>query len=315
MKAAFVRALTQAAEEDPRVIFLTADLGFQIFDDFRAKFGARYINAGVAEAQMALAAAGLAFEGWRPIIYSIASFVTSRAYDQIRISINYPHLPVVIVGAGGGYGYAHSGVTHHSVEDFALLGSLPGMTVVAPGDAEEVKELLPQLLGLSGPSYLRIGRGGEPTYHSDAPIVLGRARKLRDGQNIAVISTADSAGDVVAALDILQKENITPLAFQMHTIKPLDSDALNELSGRVDTFIIVEEHLPIGGLYSAILEWRTSSGSGIKIVRLGPPDALALGNLFTNDLRNRLGYGVQALVETCRSAWNDSSRFRSSSGR
>lgn len=315
MKAAFVEALTRAAAEDPKVVFLTADLGFQIFDDYRARFGPRYINAGVAEAQMALAAAGLALEGWRPIIYSIASFVTARAWDQVRIAVNYHRLPVVVVGAGGGYGYAHSGVTHHSVEDFALLGSLPGMTVTAPGDPREVSALLPQLLRLDGPSYMRIGRGGEPTIACDEPILLGRARRLARGERVAVLTTADSASDVAAALGVLAAEGIHPEVWQFHTIKPLDTATLTDLASRVETFLVVEEHLPTGGLYSGILEWAASSRARVGIDRLGPPDSLALGSPHTGDLRNRLGYGPEGVASAVRSSWNDASRSRTSSGR
>ncbi len=315
MKAAFIEALTKAAEKDPRVIFLTADLGFQIFDDYREKFGPRYINAGVAEAQMALAAAGLALEGWRPIIYSIASFVTARAYDQIRIAVNYHRLPVLTVGAGGGYGYAHSGVTHHSVEDFALLGSLPGMTVTAPADAREVIELVPQLLALSGPSYMRIGRGGEPTIPCETPAVLGRARLLQDGERVAVVTTADSAFDVWTALRALAHDGLRPIAYQFHTVKPLDIETLDHLAARVNRLIVVEEHLPCGGLYSGITDWAARTGTGLVIQRLGPPDALAFGSPHTGDLRRRLGYGAEAVAEAVKAGWNAASRSRTSSGR
>ena len=158
MRKAFAEALFQAAEKDPRVIFLTGDLGFGTFDAYQAKFGPRYVNVGVAEAQLVNAAAGLALEGWRPIIYSIASFATGRPFEQIRISVGYAGLPVVIIGAGGGYTYASSGVTHHAGEDLGLMSLIPGMTVVAPGDPNEVTQLLPQLLKLDGPSYLRVGK-------------------------------------------------------------------------------------------------------------------------------------------------------------
>ncbi len=105
MRRAFSDTLVALAEENPRVMFLTGDLGFQVFDDFKLKFGPRYLNVGIAEAQMICASAGLAMEGWRPVAYSIASFATARAFEQIRISVCYPGLPVVVVGAGGGYTY------------------------------------------------------------------------------------------------------------------------------------------------------------------------------------------------------------------
>ena len=176
MKLAFINRLTELAESDPRIMLLVGDLGFQIFDTFIERFELRYVNVGVAEAQMVCAAAGLAAVGYRPVTYSIASFATARCFEQIKLAVAYPNLPVVIVGAGGGYAYCSSGVTHHAGEDLALLCSLPGMTVVAPGNVQEVRDLLPQVMQLPGPAYFRIGRGKEPSYHIDRGVDVDVAR-------------------------------------------------------------------------------------------------------------------------------------------
>lgn len=306
MREAFAETLIRIATENPRVIFLTGDLGFQVFDDFRARFGPRYVNVGVAEAQMICTAAGLALEGWRPVAYSIASFATARAFEQIKISVNYPHLPVVVVGAGGGYTYASSGVTHHAADDLALMSALPRMTVVAPGDPNEVVQLLPQVLQLPGPSYFRIGRYGEPSYHADDAAVLGRARLLRDGGRVAVVSTGDMASAVLEALEKLKSDYIFPIVYQMHTVKPLDTATLDLLADRVDTIITVEEHVPSGGLGAAMNEWRVTREKGPKLIRLGATDALALGNLKRDDLRRRLKYDTDSIYRACRLAWEAS---------
>src|SRR5207253_5232671 len=121
MRKALAESLVQLAAQEPRLMFLTGDLGFQMFDEFKERYPGRYVNVGVAEAQLVCCAAGLALEGWRPVIYSIASFATGRAFEQLRVSVAYPGLPVVVIGAGGGYTYASSGVTHHAVEDLALM--------------------------------------------------------------------------------------------------------------------------------------------------------------------------------------------------
>ena len=299
MRKAFADALNLAAAENPRVMLLTGDLGFQTFDEFHERFGPRYINVGVAEAQMICASAGLAREGWSPIAYSIASFATGRAFEQIRVNVTYPNLPVIIVGAGGGFTYAASGVTHHAIDDLAIMSSLPGMTVVAPGDPNEVTHLFPQVLKLSGPSYFRIGRYGEPSYEADDPPVLGRARLLRDGEDIAVISTGDMAAVVLQALDLLKPEKVFPIVYQMHPVKPLDHAALDHLSSRVHTIVVAEEAIPSGGLASAIGNWRLSRRESPRVVRLGPPDALALGSLQRDDLRQRLGYDAQSIAQEC----------------
>lgn len=301
VRKAFSETLSQLAAENSRVALLTGDLGFQVFDDFHQRFGPRYVNIGVAEAALVAAAAGMAMEGWRPFAYSIASFITGRAFEQIRITVDYPNLPVVLVGGGGGYTYASSGVTHHAVEDIALMSVLPNMTVVIPGDPNETRELMPQLLMLPGPSYLRIGRYGEPTYQSSDPIVLGRARLLSDGEQIAIISAGDMAVVVLQSLSLLKDDHIFPMAYQMHTIKPLDTTVLNTLADRAHTIVVVEECCPSGGLASAVSTWLTQRQGSPKMVRLGPPDALALGNQNRDELRRVLSYDAHALADLCRS--------------
>jgi transketolase len=300
MRKAFAESLLLAAESNPRVIFLTGDLGFGTFDAFQAKFPSRYINVGVAEAQLVCAAAGLAREGWRPIIYSIASFATGRPFEQIRISLGYPNLPVIVIGAGGGYTYASSGITHHAAEDLGLMSLVPNMTVVAPGDPFEVSQLLPQLLKNDGPSYFRIGKYGEPAYQAIDPVILGRGRLLRQGQGVAVVCTGQIAATVVDAVDSLKTERLTPAVYQFHTVQPLDISLLDSISGSVHTMIVVEEHLPVGGLGASVAAWRAARENGPRIIRLGPPHALVLGNPTVNELRQRVGIDAATIAGTCR---------------
>ncbi|MBI4510247.1 MAG: transketolase [Deltaproteobacteria bacterium] len=303
MRRAFAEGLVQRAIEDPRVVFLTGDLGFQVFDQFKERFGPRYVNVGVAEAQMVCAAAGLAMEGWRPIAYSIASFATGRAFEQVRVSVSYPGLPVMLVGAGGGYTYSQSGVTHHAAEDLGLMSLLPGMTVVAPGDPGETAALMHQMLRLPGPSYLRIGKYGEPTYEAPGEIVLGRARLLQEGERMALLTTGDIAAAAVSALGRLRDEKINPLAYQFHTLKPLDTQALAMIARRVETIVVVEEHLPTGGLGASVGAWLAEQEDAPRMYRLGPPDALALGNLRREDLRRRQGTDAEGIYRLCRELW------------
>jgi len=304
MRRAMATTLNKEAEADPRLIFLTGDLGFQVFDEFRDRFGPRYVNVGVAEAQLVCAAAGLASEGWRPVTYSIASFMTGRAFEQIRISIAYPGLPVVIIGGGGGYSYSRSGVTHHAAEDLGLMSLLPGMTVLAPGDPREVGDLISQSLKLKGPAYIRVGRYGEPEIPTKSPVVLGRARLLAEGDRVALLSTGDMGSVVAGALEILKAEGIRPAAYQMHTVKPLDQETLASLAKTVKTFLVVEEHFPMGGLSAAISLWRDEHAPQVRMHRLGAPDALALGNLEQKDLRRKLGLETGVLAAACRRIWN-----------
>ena len=308
MRRAFAETLVELGEQNPRLALITGDLGFQVFDEFESRFGGRFVNVGVAEAQMVYTSVGMALEGWRPIAYSIASFATARPFEQIRFCVSYPNLPVVLVGAGRGYVYSTSGISHHAVDDMALMSVLPGMTVVVPGDPTEVRQLLPQVLELPGPAYFTVGRFGEPVYDAEEPAILGRARLLRAGERIAVLSAGEMANEVLKALELLEPEGIFPIAYQIHTVKPLDTDTLESLAERVDTIIIVEEHLPIGGLWCAVSLWKSTNFKSVNLLRIGPPDAYALGNVKRDDLRSRLKMDHQSIMEICRLSWERSSK-------
>ncbi|NTV49874.1 MAG: hypothetical protein HGB32_04490 [Geobacteraceae bacterium] len=311
MRKAFSETLTRLAVEDPHIAFITGDLGFQVFDEFEKRFGPRYINAGVAEAQMIYTAAGMASEGWKTVAYSIASFATARPFEQIRYCVAYPNLPVILVGAGRGYLYSTSGVSHHAADDLALMTALPNMTVVAPGDPGEIEQLLPQLFALGGPSYFTVGRFGEPSYEALEPAVLGKARLLREGEKIVIIGTGEIANEILKAHADLATEGINPCVYQMHTVKPLDTATLDSLSQRFDSMIIVEEHIPTGGLWSAVADWKVRSNNKCKLSRLGAPDKFALGNLKQAELRKRWGFDAEGIARECRELWQKGSKVAS----
>ena len=303
MRRAFSDTLARLADENPRITFLTGDLGFQVFEAFKTKHGPRYINVGVAEAQMVCMAAGLAATGWQPVCYSIASFLTNRAYEQIRVSVHYPGLPVILVGAGGGYSYAGSGITHHAVEDFGLMSLMPNMTVVAPGDPEELRMLLPQMFQLKGPSYLRIGAFGEPVITALEPAVLGKWRLIKSGRKLTIVSTGDLLGNVAEACRLLESEGVAPTHYQAHTVKPLDEKVLQKISTESEAVVVVEEHGPVGGLGSAVQLWLAAHRPNLPVIRLGAPDQLALGNPHRKELQHRLGIGAADIAETLRKLW------------
>jgi transketolase len=305
MRRAFANGLEQLADADDRVVFLTGDLGFQVFDAFVAKHGRRYVNVGIAEAQMVAAAAGLALEGFRPFVYSIASFMTARPFEQFRFCVAYPKLPVIAVGAGGGYTYGPSGVSHHAPDDLALMSLLPNMTVVAPGDPHEVSALLPQLLQLDSPSYMRIGKFGEPPLDVPAPVVLGKARLLRTGERVAILTTGNMAAHALDACRHLAAAQIHPSVYHFHTVKPLDTTTLDHLARSVEALLIVEESSPMGGLGAEVLKYIRGADSGPRVLRLGPPDAFALGSYRQETLQQRWGYDAPAIDRACRCLWNN----------
>src|SRR5581483_6606195 len=204
MRNAFIRALTEVAAADPRVVFLTGDLGFKLFDDFARRFPGRFHNVGVAEATMAGVASGLALEGKKPFIYSIVPFATLRCYEQIRNDLCYDAADVTVVGVGGGWSYGQNGPTHHALEDLAVTRVLPNLAVVAPGDPHETIAAVRAIAAQRGPVYLRLGRAGEKNVHA-GPVELawGKALTLREGQDLALAATGNMLATAVATADRL----------------------------------------------------------------------------------------------------------------
>ena len=297
MRNALAKALCDAASVDSKLIFLTADLGYRVFDSFIKKFPKQYVNVGVAEAQMINAAAGLALEGFKPICYSIASFAYARPFEQIQFCLAYPKLPVVVVGVGRGLLYGKDGPSHHSINDISLMNSIPEMTIVNPADPKEVGELFPQMLKISGPSYFTLGKYGEPNISNSESTKLGKAKKIRSGKKLAIISTGEISYQVNEAITILNKKNIFPSFYHFHTIKPIDKNALDLISKTINDFLIIEEHVPIGGLYSTIQLWNNSTSKNLNLFRMSLPDAFILGNLTREEAFEEFDLNISSIVE------------------
>lgn len=266
MRREFADEAVKLAAQDPRIVMLSGDIGNNLFEPFKKTAPNRFYNCGVAEANMAGLAAGLAMCGLRPITYTITPFNTTRCLEQIRDDIAYHNLPVLIVGTGAGLSYASLGCTHHSCEDISFLRSIPNMTVLAPGDAWEVRALLREILKQDGPCYMRIGKTGEPLVHTDIPpIKIGKAFRMREGKEIAILSTGNM---LPTALSI----EIDAAVYSFHTIKPLDTDLLRTLSDEYSLVVTIEEHSLIGGLGSAVAEWLADHPSKARLLRFGTPD-------------------------------------------
>jgi transketolase len=276
MRNAFVRALTDVALEDKRVVFLTADLGFKLFDDFARRCPGRFFNVGVAEANMTGLASGLAMEGKKPFIYSIVPFATLRCYEQIRNDLAYHEADVTVVGVGGGYSYGPNGPTHHALEDVGALRLLPNLTVVCPGDPHEAAAAVRLLSKRRGPAYLRLGRAGEPAVHP-GPIELehGRGLQIREGEDLAVIASGSMLATAAKAADLLGQQGVSCRLISMPFVKPLDAGLVLRLAREVGRIATVEEHSILGGLGGAVAEVLAESGVAVRFRRFGARDAFA----------------------------------------
>ncbi len=256
MRTAFIETLCELAATDGRVWLVTGDLGYSVLERFKERFPDRYINVGVAEQNMTGVAAGLALTGKIPFTYSIANFPTMRCLEQVRNDVCYHQLPVRVVAVGGGLAYGPAGYTHHGVEDLAVMRSLIGMTVLAPGDPHETRLCTRALLDFPGPAYLRLGKANEPNVHAGPPpFQIGQAIPVRDGQDVTLIVTGGMLQTTVAAAERLQKEHhISCRVLSMPTVKPLDVASVQHAARTTRLIVTAEEHNVTGGLGSAVAE-------------------------------------------------------------
>lgn len=274
MRNAFADEMTSLAKADPRLVLLSGDIGNKLFDRFKEVDAARFYNCGVAEANMMGVASGMALCGLRPFVYTITPFTTTRCFEQIRVDVCYHHVPVVIVGTGSGLSYAELGPTHHSLEDMAILRTLPGMRVLAPCDVTELRLALRAVLEDDSPAYIRIGKKGEPAIHAAPPAFkIGEAIVVRKGADVALLCAGNMMSETLDAADKLAKKGVSAEVVSFHTVKPLDANYLENAAGRFRLLATVEEHSRIGGFGSAVGEWCVENNKTVQKISFGTDDA------------------------------------------
>ena len=284
---AYGETLLALAEEYPQLVVLDADLSASTMSKFFGDaYPDRFFNCGIAEANMTAIAAGLASCGLKAFTNSFAMFATGRAYEQIRNSVAYPGLNVVIVGSHGGVSVGEDGATHQCIEDFSLMRSIPGMLVCCPCDGYEMKQAVKALLDYNGPAYLRLERPATEIitdeiegYHFE----LGKGVTLRDGSDLTIIATGINAPMAVKAADILAAEGISARVIDMHTIKPLDEEIVLKAAKETGCILTSEEHSIIGGLGSAVCEY-VSSACPVPVVRHGVNDTFGRSGTYASVL-------------------------------
>jgi transketolase len=269
MRNAFSKALVDAALRDERVVLLTGDHGYALFDEFRQACPRQYVNAGVAEQNMVGVAAGLAKGGLRPVVYGLSAFVPVRVLEQIKLDVCYEQLPVVLIGDGAGVVYSSLGTSHQSTEDVAALRALPHVRILSPADAHEMAACMKLALGGAGPVYLRMGKSDLGALHA-GPISLdwGQLHCLRSGGGpLAWIATGSMVNTAVTAAERWPGSEV----FSSPCLKPLDEELVGEICRRHEAVIVLEEHSIYGGLGSAVSE-IAAANCPTWICRIGVQD-------------------------------------------
>lgn len=296
MRDAFAAQLHDEMVADPRIMLLTADIGFKVFDRIVSDFPGRFINMGVAEANMLGVAAGLALSGKRPVVYTIIPFLTMRAFEQIRVDVCIQKQPVTIVGVGGGVAYGTLGPTHHAIEDVAILRALPNMTVVVPCDPWESRQVTRAAFRHDGPLYLRLGKNGEPTLNGgDHDFAIGRAAELRAGHDATIVVAGPVAKLALEAADRLGAAGVSTRVLDVHTVKPIDVEAVLRAARETGAVVSVEEHSIVGGLGSAVAEVLAEGGAAAPFRRLGLRDVYSYGVGGQDYHLRRHGLTVEAI--------------------
>jgi len=267
MRNAFIEELVTLAEANDHIALIVGDLGYSVIEPFADRFPDRFINAGVAEQNMTGLAAGMASEGYHVFTYSIANFPTFRCAEQIRNDVDHHRLPVTVVAVGGGVAYGALGYSHHAVQDYALMRVMPNMVIAAPGDPLETRACLRWLVANPCPSYLRLGKAGEPRFHESVPDIMpGRWVSVHPGDGDAImLSTGAALGAAIARADGRAVWSL-PL-WSMAT--KADQPAQLARHGRVTT---LEDHLADGGFGSWLAESvaGTPAAARIEPITLSP---------------------------------------------
>lgn len=298
MRNAYLAALYDLAKKDKDVLALVADNGALVYDKFRRDFPKQFINFGISEANMISGAAGLASCGKIPFAYTIASFLTMRAFEQIRVDVCLQDMNVKLVGIGAGLAYSNLGPTHQATEDIALMRSLPKMTIFSPADPLEAKYVTYAAAKVSGPVYIRLSTGGTPlVYKNEYDFKLGRAVTLKEGKDVTIISSGGIIHEVLKAADDLELENIYARVINMHTIKPIDKQAILRAVCETKAILVVEEHTINGGLGSAVAEVILEGNIGsVRFKRLGLKDIFPLGYGTYNEIKGANGLSQKDIV-------------------
>lgn len=256
-RESYGNALVELGKEHEDIVVLDADLaGSTKTGMFKKVYPDRHFNCGIAEANMASIAAGLAAAGKVPFISSFAMFATGRAYEQIRNSIGYPHLNVNICASHAGISVGEDGATHQCNEDIALMRNIPGMTVICPSDDVEAKAAVKAAYELDGPVYIRLGRLAVPVIndHEGYTFEIGKGTVLREGKDVTIIATGLCVAATIEAAEMLAADGIDAKVINIHTIKPLDDELIVAAAKETGKIVTVEEHSVIGGLGSAVCD-------------------------------------------------------------
>lgn len=304
MRDTFAAELLTLARNDKRIMFVTGDLGFGVFEEFIATCPQQYLNVGVAEQNMIAVSAGLAREGRIVFAYSIGNFPVLRCLEQIRNDAAYHGANVKVVSIGGGFSYGSLGMSHHATEDIAIMRALPEVTTVVPGTRFEVTQSVRGLVATEGTGFLRLDKsaGSEPT--GEVPFEFGAWRVMSDGPDLTLVAAGGILGEAQEAARLLRDDGVSARVVSAHLLAPVERDMVIGALGDNTTVVTVEEHVVRGGLGGLVAEVIAEDLPGVRLTRMGlaGPYVSAVGT--QQYLRERNGLDAASIASRARDLVN-----------
>lgn len=298
--AAYAKALLEVAGQDERIFCLTADLMHPfMIEEFLLRYPDRFFNLGVAEQNTMGIAAGLATCGKIPFVHTYTPFMVMRSCEQMRTDVCYPRLNVKMAGMCSGINMGVGGATHHSVEDIAILRAIPNMTLLSPADAAEIEKAVHAAARHEGPTFIRFGRFPAPVvYEEDVPFELGKAITLREGKDISLLATGLMVSRALTAADLLAKDGISARVVNIHTIKPIDREAIVKAARETGAIVTAEEHNIMAGFGAAVAEVIVEENP-VPVRRVGIEDTFC-GLGPTEDMYQKWGLTANNIAQAAR---------------
>lgn len=300
-RAAITQTLLNMVEDNPKVCYINGDGtgSNNRTRDCYDKYPDRVLDAGIAEMNMVPMAAGLALRGYMPYAQTFGPFLCVRCLDQVHNDLAYNDLPVRLIGTHGGISSGY-GPTHNTIVEFSIMNAIPNMTMIAPCDANQCIKMLEASLTWPGPMYIRIPRGEEPlVYTEDYQYTIGKAIRVREGNDLTIIATGSGVYNSLAAAKLLEEEGLHVGVIDMHTIKPIDRDAIIAAAKATPNILTVEDHNVLGGLGSIVADVLMEAGVPAKVKKIGVPDIFVPFG-YPTELYPYYGFDDKGIAKTAR---------------
>lgn len=306
-RKSFTETLLTLAKDDKKILALASDSkGSVTLNDFADQLPDQFVECGIAEQDEVGIAAGLSTMGFKPFVCAPACFLSTRSLDQVKVDVAYSNTNVKIIGISGGVSYGALGMSHHSLQDVAVMRAIPGITVILPADEYQTREMTKALVDFDGPVYVRMGRGAVDNVYTDdyVPFVIGKANILTQGNDIAIIAVGETVNEAFKAAELLKADKINARVIDMHTIKPIDEDAVLAAARECKAIITVEEHSVYGGLGEAVSHILIEN-QPVPMKIIGFPDVpLVSGN--SKELFEHYGLDSASIADSAKSLFEKS---------